>query len=240
MVLLIILFVIFLILLGLSFLYCFIKEKEYKKNQVQHVQKNSVYTQQKKDNTIKNKKNIIIKIGSFLKLSSFYRLTSTIVSYIPSHTIRNIIYKYLFRMKLGKRVTIYYGVEIRAPWAIKIGDGTIIGDKALLDGRSGLNIGKNVQLSTGVWIYTAQHDVNDPEFGPKDAPVNIEDRAWLSTRTIILPGVTIKEGAVVAAGAVVTKNLEPYSINGGVPAKFINKRNDKLTYEFSGERFHFL
>lgn len=66
------------------------------------------------------------------------------------------------------------------------------------------------------------------------APVKIHGRVWISCRTIILPGVTIGEGAVIAAGAVVTKDVELYSIYGGIPAVKIGERNRNLIYNFNG------
>jgi len=153
-----------------------------------------------------------------------------------------ILYRKVFKMNLGDKVVIHYGTEIRAPWNISIGEGTIIGDKAILDGRSGIVIGKNVNFSTGAWLWTLQHDVNDPTFSTEGQglPIVIEDRAWISCRTVILPGVIIGEGSVVAAGGVVTKNTEPYSINGGVPCKKIGERNRNLEYAFDGSHAHFV
>ena len=100
----------------------------------------------------------------------------------------------------------------------------------MLDGRAGLTIGNSVNLSTGAWIWTMQHDVNDPQFAATKGAVVIEDYAWISSRTTILPGVTIGKGAVVAAGAVVTKSVAPYEIVGGIPAKKIGERDRNLTY----------
>lgn len=170
------------------------------------------------------------------------RFNLIITGYIPSHHVRNFLYKHVYRMSIEKNVVIYYGAEIREPWNIRVGEGTIIGDKSLLDGRNGIVIGKNVNFSTGVWIYTLQHDYNDANFGvdKRDGKVVIDDRAWVSTRTTILPGVHIGEGAVIAACAVVTKDIPGYVIAGGVPAKVIGKRNTTLSYEFDGTHFHFL
>ncbi|NJK52359.1 MAG: hypothetical protein HC936_05170 [Leptolyngbyaceae cyanobacterium SU_3_3] len=83
------------------------------------------------------------------------------------------------------------------------------------------------------WIWTAQHDLNDSGFAGVSAPVVIEDYAWISSRATILPGVTIGRGAVVAAGAVVTKSVAPFEIVGGVPAKKIGERNRDLDYQLS-------
>lgn len=76
-----------------------------------------------------------------------------------------------------------------------------------------------------------QHKVEAPDFGCESAPVIIEDYAWVSCRTVVLPGVRIGKGAVVAAGAVVTKNVEPYAIVAGVPAKPIGARPRDLRYQ---------
>jgi acetyltransferase-like isoleucine patch superfamily enzyme len=149
---------------------------------------------------------------------------------IPSQIIRHFILRYLLRMKLGKGSVIYMGTEIRSPFKITIGTATTIGHNCILDGRGGLTIGNNVNLSSEAMIWTAQHDPQSSTFGAESKPVVIEDYVWLSCRTIILPGVTIGKGAVVAAGAVVTKSVEPYTIVAGVPAQTIGKRNQNLEY----------
>jgi acetyltransferase-like isoleucine patch superfamily enzyme len=82
-------------------------------------------------------------------------------------------------------------------------------------------------------IWTLHHDYNSADFAQIGQPVIIEDYVWLCSRSIILPGVTVGKGAVVAAGAVVTRNVQPYTVVGGVPAKFIATRNENLTYNLS-------
>jgi len=156
-----------------------------------------------------------------------------LIGKIPLQVLRHCFYSRWFKLTLGHNSVIYNSCHIRAPHRIVIGDNTSIGDHCILDGRSGLTIGNSVNLSTGVWIWTLQHDMNDPEFGVKGAPVIIEDYAWVSSRTTLLPGVTIGKGAVVAAGAVVTKSVEPYTVVGGVPAKKIGERSKELNYKLS-------
>lgn len=136
-------------------------------------------------------------------------------------------------MKIGSTTVIYGGAEIRAPWNIEIGEHSSIGHRAILDGREGLHIGENVNLSTGVWIWTLEHDPQSPCFAAKGGPVVIEDYAWISCRATVLPNVRIGQAAVVAAGAVVTHDVPPYSIVGGVPAKIIGQRNQDLRYQLS-------
>ena len=160
---------------------------------------------------------------------------------VSSHLLRNFIYSRVFGLSLGKNVILYGGSQIWAPYNIKIGSGSIIGDNSILDGRNGIVIGKNVNFSTGVWIWTEQHDTQSPDFScdNRKGMVIIDDRVWISCRVIVLPGVHIGEGAVIAAGAVVVKDVEPFSINAGVPAKKIGERNKNLIYEFYGKPLWF-
>ncbi|WP_216634951.1 acyltransferase [Selenomonas sp. oral taxon 126] len=172
-------------------------------------------------------------------VESLIRYQLRLLGNVPSHRVRNLILTHIYGMKIGKRVVIYGGFEIRSPWNISIDEGTIIGDESKLDGRNEIVIGKNVNFSTGVWIWTEQHDFQSPSFACKGGKVEIGDHAWISTRSIILPGRKIGEGSVVAAGAVLTKNTEPYGVYGGVPAKKIGERIRHLEYSFNGEHYHF-
>ena len=157
------------------------------------------------------------------------------VGLIPSHHIRRFVYKAL-GAEIGKNVVFHFRTEVRCPHRLKIGDGTIIGDNTLLDSRRGLTIGKNVNISSNVSIYTLQHDYRSSTFScPSDGgKVNIGDRTWIGCNVIILPGVNIGEGAVCCAGCVVTKDVEPYTVVAGIPAKKVNERPRDLRYEFTG------
>ena len=154
-----------------------------------------------------------------------------ITSRMPSHTLRIYIYRYIFRVKMGSGVTIYSGVEMRSPWKISIDDNSVIGNYCLLDGRRGLKIGKNVNVSSGVWIWTLHHDAQSSSFEAKGSEVVIEDYVWLCSRSTLLPGVHVKRGAIVASSAVVVKCVDEFSIVGGVPAKKIGDRNKSLDYK---------
>ena len=151
-------------------------------------------------------------------------------SHIPSHHIRNFILTVVFRMQKHRSAVIYSGFLVRSPSKVNIGAGTVVGYNCELDGRRGLTIGDNVNISSDVKFYTLQHDYNDPGFTAVGAPVIVKDYAWISVRAIILPGVTIGRAAVVAAGAVVTKNVPDYAIVGGVPAKVIGQRKEEMNY----------
>lgn len=182
----------------------------------------------------------------------FWVYLATIVGYIPSHTIRLFLYRHFFRIKIGKDSSIHWRAEFNLPSGIEIGRNTIIGNDAFLDGRfkrekkfatlgqyikdflnpshRPLKIGNNVSIAGEVRIYTMEHDIDDPYFTAVGAPVVIEDYVVIGTRVTILPGVHIGKGAVLASGAVVTKDVEPYTVVGGVPAKEIKKRSQDLRY----------
>jgi maltose O-acetyltransferase len=172
-------------------------------------------------------KKIVLPIYRFF--SGLYFLILLMTGHIPSQIVRSSIYR-LFGLKIGKNSYIFGKAEIRSPRHIIIGQNTIIGHNAILDGRGGLEIGNNVNLSSGVWIWTVEHMANDSNFCSVSERVIIEDYSWISCRTVILPGVRIGYGSVVCAGAVVTKNVEPYSIVAGVPAKKIGERVKNLNY----------
>lgn len=148
------------------------------------------------------------------------------VGHIPLHCCRRLFYR-LAGMKIGKGSTVHLWATFYNPSNIVIGDDSIIGENAVLDGRGKLIIGNHVDITSEVMIYNSEHDVNDEKFKAVCEPVIIEDYVFIGPRVIILPGVKIEYGAVVAAGAVVTKSVAPFSIVGGVPAKQIGERKNK-------------
>ena len=155
--------------------------------------------------------------------NEFIMMVLRCVGHIPLHHIRRFFYR-LVGMKIGKGSTIHCGAVFYET-NITIGQDSIIGENSVLDGRDRLSIGNHVDIASEVMIYNSQHDVNDVRFAAIQAPVTIEDYVFIGPRAIILPGVTIGKGAVVAAGAVVTKDVPEGTIVGGVPAKEIGKRD---------------
>jgi maltose O-acetyltransferase len=167
----------------------------------------------------------------FFALSRFYAyILRQWVSCIPFHFIRLHIYR-LSGLKTGKNCSILMGCELRYPKKIIFGDHCVINRDVVLDGRGGLlTLGNNVDVAQEVVIWTLGHEIHDDFHRDKSAPVTIEDYAWIGHRAIIMPGVTIGRGAVVAAGAVVTRNVPVMSIVAGVPAKIIGQRRSALSY----------
>lgn len=145
---------------------------------------------------------------------------------VPSKHFRILFLNCHKDVQIHRSVPIYHGIEWWAgPLSIK--EGSSVGFRNHLDCRSGLEIGKNVCLASDVTIWTLHHDYNDVHFSAKGGKVIIGDHAWLCSNCIILPGVTIGEGAVVAAGAVVSRDVEPWTVVGGIPARPIAKRDEK-------------
>ncbi|PIP75017.1 MAG: acyltransferase [Candidatus Levybacteria bacterium CG_4_9_14_3_um_filter_35_16] len=149
-----------------------------------------------------------------------------IVGYIPSHYFRRFCYR-LCGVKIGKGSVIHMNAIFYYPPNISIGKDTIIGERIVLDGRGNLTIGDHVDIASEVMIYNAEHDVHDPDFKTRIESVIIGDYVFIGPRSVILPGVKVGKGAIVAAGAVVTKDVEPFTIVGGVPAKHIKERELK-------------
>ena len=145
---------------------------------------------------------------------------------IPFHSVRKAFYR-AAGVKIGKNSFIHMGVRFYQPSGVSVGEGTVIGDHCFMDGRASLKIGNNVDIASDVMIYNSEHDINSEGFDPLEEPVEIEDYVFIGPRSIILPGVKIGRGAVIGAGAVVTKNVEPFKIVGGVPAKEIGERKNK-------------
>ncbi|CCX59786.1 putative uncharacterized protein [Blautia hydrogenotrophica CAG:147] len=186
----------------------------------------------------KKKRNPIKRILSTVRMQcdpylyGLSRYISICIGKIPSHRIRHFMLKNVLLMQIHPDAIIYGGFEIRSPWNIKLGR-VVVGVNALLDGRNGIIMEDDVCLAQEVTIFTEQHDLNDEYFrcNQKGGTVLIKRHAWISSRTTILPKTTIEEGAVLASGAVATKNLLAFGVYGGIPAKKISERNNNLNYE---------
>jgi maltose O-acetyltransferase len=156
----------------------------------------------------------------------FWLMILRFVGFIPLHFVRKFFY-IMSGIEIPLDSTIHIGANFFNPNNIVIGHDTIIGDHCFLDGRSPLTIGNHVGIASQVLIYNDEHDINSQDYGNSFGPVTIGDYVFIGPRAIILPNIKIGKGAVVAAGAVVTKDIPDFEIWGGVPAKKISDRKIK-------------
>ncbi len=145
---------------------------------------------------------------------------------IPSHHIRRLVMR-ISGAKIGKGTSIHMACRFFSLRNLTIGDDSIIGYGCFLDGRDKLVIGSHVDIASEVMIYNSEHDISSEDFRAVSGPVEIGDYVFVGPRAIILPNVKIGRGAVIAAGAVVTKDVPDLAIVGGVPAKVIGERQNK-------------
>jgi maltose O-acetyltransferase len=175
-------------------------------------------------------------LGNFVRYA-----TNHIICHIPSYTLRRAWYRHILGWRIGSDVFILMGQYVQMAGArssgqkVSIGSGTVINHGCLLYTTGGLIIGEHVSISAGTWLVTGSHDINDPNFTVSYKPIVIGNYVWIGMRATILAGVTIGEGAIVMAGAMVTRDVPPHAIIGGVPAKIIKQRDAR---EFSYPLHH--
>ena len=132
-----------------------------------------------------------------------------------------------FGAKVGKGCIVFSSCEVWHPWNLEIGDMVALSEKVICYTVDRIKIGNQTTISRDAFLCCAGHDVTSPIMELTYAPIVIGDNCWIAARSIIMPGRTVGDGAVVAAGAVVTKDIEPWTIVGGNPACFVKKRELK-------------
>ena len=130
----------------------------------------------------------------------------------------------LFRAKVGKAY-IRPSCKIWAPWNLEVGEGTALDEEVYCYSVAPIKIGSSAVISREVFLCTASHDFQSSTHDLISAPIIIHDYAWVAARAFVGPGVTIGEGAVVGACAVVTKDVEPWTVVAGNPARFVKNRS---------------
>ena len=158
------------------------------------------------------------------------------IARLPSRTIRMLFYRKVMKYAIGKQSFIFMDCTFDCTVNFGMKNNSVINAKCRLDNKAGIYIGENVSISQEVMILSADHDPDSATFAARDRAVYIEDYVFIGSRAIIMPGVTIGEGAVVAAGAVVTRSIEPYVVVAGVPAKVIKTRPTNLNYKINYSR----
>src|SRR5437763_4974041 len=174
-------------------------------------------------------------LGAVVKYSTNY-----LINHIPSYKVRHAWYRHVLGWHIGPKAAILMGQHVQMAGVrtsgqkVSIGRGTVINQGCLLYTTGGLVIGEHVSISSGVWLVTGTHDMNDPQFVDIYKPIVIGDYVWIGVRATILGGVTVGKGAVVMAGAVVTQDVPCYAVVGGVPARVIRQREMRpLTYSLN-------
>lgn len=130
---------------------------------------------------------------------------------------------------VGENVSVHEDVFIRNPQNLSLGDNVSIHPMCYIEALGGLSVGNDVSIAHGTTIMTTDHNYKGTDVPIKDQgiiekSVKIEDNVWIGAKATILGGNTVETGSIVAAGAVVTKNVPAYSIVGGVPARIIGAR----------------
>jgi len=168
------------------------------------------------------------KIKRLIIALAFY-LFNDFLTHFPSFRVRHFYLRHVLRISIGKESAVHMGCFFSGR-NIHIGHNSVINRNCYLDGRIEVVIGNNVSLSPEVYILSLTHNPQDEHFCTVGKPVIVCDYTWVGVRAMVLPGVTLSEGCVVGAGAVVTKDIDSYSIVVGVPARVIGKRNRNLSY----------
>jgi acetyltransferase-like isoleucine patch superfamily enzyme len=160
-------------------------------------------------------------------------INNLLYNLIPFFLLKNVYLK-LTRIEIGKGSFIH--TKVRFTWIgrMTIGKDSTINFDCLLDNRYGIEIGDHVMVGHACKIYTVGHDVDSPTFAARGGKVIINNYAVILPNSLIMPNLKIGEGAVIYPGSVVVKDVEPYTIVGGNPARFIRRRFlDEPTYNLN-------
>lgn len=130
----------------------------------------------------------------------------------------------LFGAKMSSTAIVYASAKVFMPWNLVMDDYACIADGVDCYNAAPIHIGVNATVSQRAYLCTASHDISDPHHRQIQRPINIEDRAWVCAEAFVGPGVTVGEGAVVGARGCAYKDVEPWTVVGGNPARVIKKR----------------
>ena len=168
------------------------------------------------------------KIFEFMTGLKWY-LFNNCITHFPVHFIRIFFLRNMLGLKVGRSCFIHMGSRFSGN--ISIGNNVIIGRNCVFLGE--IIIKNNVSITAETYVFATSHLIDSPTFETVYKPVIIEDHVWIGARAMVLPGVTIGRGAVLGAASVATKDLLPFSVCVGSPAKEVRKRSEAINYTLS-------
>jgi len=165
------------------------------------------------------------KGAGFIKQTLWYFVNALFVraSWNPFMGIKIALLK-AFGAKIGKGLVIKNNVCIKFPWKLTIGDYVWLGENCWIDNLDKVTIGNQVCISQGALLLTGNHDYTLTSFDYRNAPIVIEDGAWIGAKAVVCPGVIVHSHAILTVGSIATKEMEDYGIYQGNPAKLIRLR----------------
>ena len=163
--------------------------------------------------------------GSTLRRAAWFFFGSPLFRshLLPSSALRVALLR-LFGARVGRRVVIRHGVTVKYPWHLAIGNDTWVGERVWIDCLTTVRIGSDVCLSQGAYLCTGNHNWSDPAFGLMIGPIQLNDGSWAGAMSLLTPGAVLGNGAVAAAGSVISGTVPDFEIYGGNPAVFLKKR----------------
>lgn len=129
-----------------------------------------------------------------------------------------------FGARIGRGLVIKNRVNIKLPWKLKVGNHVWLGEDAWIDNLNNVLLGDNVCISQGALLLTGNHDYTTAAFYYRNAPVVVEDGAWIGAKAVVCPGVVVGSHAILTVGSIATKAMEAYGIYQGNPAKLVRQR----------------
>jgi maltose O-acetyltransferase len=167
-------------------------------------------------------------------LSWFY---NDLISHVPSRRLRLLLLRFWLQA-LGQGCGVQLHCRFLHGPGVRLGDRCVINHGCLFDGRRfAIRMGNDVRIGPEAAILTLGHDPRSADFADRGGPVTIGNHVWIGYRAIVLPGVSIGEGAVVGAGSVVTRDVPAFAIVAGNPARLIGNRPHPLQYHLAYRPF---
>ena len=169
------------------------------------------------------------KGACLLKIILWYFVNALIVraSWNPFIGIKIFLLR-MFGAKIGKGLCVKNNVVIKSPWNLIIGNNCWIGESVWIDNLDKVSIGNNVCISQGAMLLTGNHDYTISSMPYRNAPIVVEDGAWIGARTVVCPGVTVHENAILTVGSIAVKDMEANGIYQGNPAVKKKAREIKI------------